>query len=215
MAFITSEEHRRALDYAAASVDFTVDRMRYGGLASGTRRRLLHIYVGKAVELAVLRIMRRDFQLQLDPAPVETSHDEPDRADWLLTTNQGAEFQLDMKSFHIFRTFGKQHRTCESVHLRSTALVPVDQLRDYPKDFYVFATILGNTSEPDQATGIPVLEEGTELCDLRWESRDGVEQWERIARGTAIYPYAATRTTNKGRRMTTLREIQAMADLVR
>ena len=210
MTAITPEEHRRALDYAAQSLNFTVDRMGYGGLANAGQIRLQHIYVGKAVELATLRTLRDDFQLALDPVPVETPYDEPDQADWLLTKINGRELQVDMKSFHIFRTYQRQERTCETVNQRSTALVPIDQLRRHPKDIYIFATLLGNTVTQDPTTGIPILEDGAEICAMRWEHHGQVQGWEQIARGTPVYPYARTRTNNLGQSMQNLREIEEL-----
>ena len=205
MITITDDEHQRALQYAAASLDYTWDRMNYEGLQNAAQTRLQHVYVGKAVEFATLRTLRDERGLNLDPDPVATPHTDPDRADWILTTNNSGRLPVDMKSFHIFRRFRDEERTCESIEQRIRALVPQDQVQRHPKSIYIFASLLGDLGRKDHQTGSPMLEIDACICDIRWETLDNVREWEQIATGTRLYPYAATRTANFGSLMHGLR----------
>ena len=110
-----------------------------------------------------------------------------------------------MKSFHIFRRFRDEERTCESIEQRIWALVPQDQVQRHPKSIYIFASLLGDIDRRDQQTGSPMLEVGACICDIRWETLENVRGWDRIATGTQLYPYAATRTANYGALMHDLR----------
>ena len=74
MITINDDEHQRALQYAAASLNYTWDRMNYGNLQNAAQRRFQHVYVGKAVEFATLRTLRAEEGLDLDPDPVATPH---------------------------------------------------------------------------------------------------------------------------------------------
>ena len=212
MITINDDEHQRALRYAADSLNYTWDRMNYGNLRDAAQRRFQHVYVGKAVEFATLRTLR-EIGLTLDPDPVTTPHTDPDRADWVLTTNNSGTLSVDMKSFHIFRQFRGDVRTCESIERRIWALVPQDQIQRHPKSTYIFASLLGNIDRRDQRTGSPMMEVGACICDVRWETLDNVRRWEQIASGTRLYPYAATRTTNFGSLMHNLRTPDLLAQL--
>ena len=116
---ISNDEHQQALQYAAVSINHTYDRMDYGDLPDADAIRFRHVYVGKAVEYAALRFLRAEYGLNLDPEPVETHYTEPDRADWVLTTRDGTRLTADMKSFHIFRRYQNDVRTCESIERRT------------------------------------------------------------------------------------------------
>ena len=92
-----------------------------------------------------------------------------------------------MKSFHIFRRFRDQERTCESIKQRVSALVPQNQLDPEPKNIYIFATLLGQLNRFDPGTNSPMLEVGACICDIRWETLDNVRTWELIPAGTRIF----------------------------
>ena len=183
MIVISDDEHQQALQYAAVSINHTYDRMDYGDLPDADAIRFRHVYVGKAVEYAALRFLRAEYGLNLDPEPVETHYTEPDRADWVLTTRDVTRLTADMKSFHIFRRYQNDVRTCESIERRTWALVPQGQLNLHPKNLYIFATLLGDTTVTDNLTGPPRLDAGAGICDIRWEELANVQQWERKPRG--------------------------------
>jgi len=130
-----------AIDYAARSLHFTYDRMRYGAVNSDDmRKRLIHISVGIQIEWG--------FGALLDRRGVHYRTDG--RTHWRKTDD--AEFSLalgrvDLKGHHVYPS---PDRDIPEWFLKVPALVPIDQLRrtDSP-DIYVEAFLVapaGNNS---------------------------------------------------------------------
>jgi hypothetical protein len=211
---ITDEDIRAARGYAEQSLGDTIDRMGYGRGSDADRRRLNRIFLGKVVESAVQRHLQEDHGLLLETDPVATPYDEPDRADWLLRLPDRGAHRIDMKSFHVFPQYQGQVRSCEVVAQNGSALVPKDQFDGHPKDIYMFAFYIGDLRFDED--GLPSdVTDRTGVCDLYWESKDGVKNWEEISQGSAIFPYNRTRTTNYGAMFRNLRGIGEYVTQVR
>ena len=211
---ITDEDVKAARGYAGQSLGYTVDRMRYGEERDANRLRFNRIFLGKVVEFAVQRHLQEDHELRLETDPVATPYDEPDRADWLLRLPGRGAHRIDMKSFHVFPQYQGQVRSCEVVAQNGWALVPKDQFDGHLKDIYVFAVYIGQLRFDKDHLPSDVTDR-TGVCDLYWESKDGVKNWEEISQGRAIFPYNRTRTTNYGAMFRNLRGIGEYVKQVR
>ncbi len=203
-------DSRRALRFAEANVDGMYNRMGYG-IRGGRGVRAFHAYVGKVAESIVHRFLVDELQLDLRVAP--ESAGRPDRFDFELKLPDGTVQSGDVKSFHIFTTWGSQVRTVQQVERDSWALVPVDQFRGRPKDLYVFAMLLGD--KVANADGVDCLTDDSGIALIRWAMHSDVSGWDEIPEYSRVFPYVSTRTRNYGQLMSQCRHIEELALLGR
>jgi len=80
--------------------------------------------------------------------------------------------------------------------------VPVDQYNQQPKDLYIFVMVLGDSD-------MPQFLNKTADCFTKWSTREDINHWHFIPRGSSVFPYSGTRTDNYGQKMS---ECNAMED---
>ena len=201
MLEILESDRQHARWYAGQVIPYAYDRMADGNV----RRRWEHLYTGKIAEMVIERHLSENHGMEILPEVIGRA----DVADGRFVVGGNHELLVDIKTFDIYRTYGSEIRTSETVLEQSWALVPVDQLNRH-KDIYVFGFLLGNFV--DFADGFVDVEENAGVCGLVWASRGQVVNWQLFRRGERLFPYFMTRVTNRG---CLVRDLPKLEDLAR
>ena len=186
--------------YAGQLMPYAVNRMNTSQL-----RRWERLYLGKLAEMVIEQHLHVQYGMEILPEVIGRA----DEADGRFVAGGGEELLVDIKTFNIYRTFGREVRTPETVQGQSWALVPLDQFRDHPKDIYVFGFSLGNVAT--DGDGLPDIEAGAGVCSLAWASRAEVAGWGFYPSGSRLFPYFGTQTNNVG---TLVWDVHSMDELV-
>ena len=194
---IEPKDTHGAEQFARDTVSQTYDRMGYGNKRTAKKTRRDRISIGKVAEQVVFRYLREELNLHIIES---TNGGGPDQYDFIIE-HEGAQFTGDVKSFDVYRTYKGKTRTPETIERKCSALVPVDQYQNQPKDLYVFAVILSDRN---------MLKKGVGSCFIRWATHSDIGSWNRIPTGTVIYPYDRTRNHNYGRRISECRAIEEL-----
>ena len=184
------EYAEQAMEFANENVHKHYDRMRYGNSPQAIRERHSHIYIGKIAEFTICRYLENELGLKI---ATDISEGSPDLFDFKITLHD-RESTGDVKSFHIYRVYFGRTRTKEQVEKDSWALVPVDQYKQRPKDLYIFVMLLGDLDMPQSPNK-------TGDCFAKWSTKEDIEDWDFIQKGSSVFPYYRTRIDNYGQKM--------------
>lgn len=127
------------LVYAAQSLNFTYNRMNY---PNDEAKRFCKIRDGVIMEHAAERVLREHYKVTLISSPFKTDYRTTDSAEFVLMSSALQMLPLDLKGFHVFRSFQGESRTPESLRQQGWALVPTDQFHERAKPVYIFLFML-------------------------------------------------------------------------
>ena len=188
------DDHRQALAYAKQSVNYTYDRMRI----ADKKRKMTNIYVGKLVEGPICRELEDAYGITVNRRDVTTHYTQADRGDVLLSFKFSERQTGDIKSFRVRGDIVCRQSVAKEMESQAYVLVPVDQLRQRPKDIYIFTNVM-LVSGKDHETGIEITMAPALLTYPRWASVGEVREWAEYPPGSRVYPYIrGTRVANKG-----------------
>ena len=202
---ITPEHSNIAMEFAHETVDKTFDRMEYENDPDGDEKRRFNIYIGKIGEQIIFPYLQEKLKLHITQ---DTNVGSPDLFDFKIEFPD-RQITGDVKSFYIMRKFGYDIRTPERIEREGSALVPVDQFDNRRKDLYIFTMILADEVREKGYRKLSTTSSG--ICVMRWATDTDIDAWERIPKGTKIFPYK-TRTDNYKQKISECRAMEVFLE---